>query len=132
MILVNDLESKEYTYSNLLIKRIKRMIDKCEIDHRDFSESEIVCIALNVLRIMTEIPFGDGTEDVHEWQLFFDAQKSYKEFMHFIHHLERMSMVKNTLLNEIIERTDIEDLEQLIREEKGAIPESKGDDNDGI
>ncbi len=132
MILMNDLESKEYTYSNLLIKRIKRMIDKCEIDHRDFSESEIVCIALNVLRIMAEIPFGDGNEDVHEWQLFFDAQKSYKEFMHFIHHLERMSMVKNTLLNEIIERTNIEDLQQLIREEKGAIPESKGDDNDGI
>ena len=52
--------------------------------------------------------------------------------MQFIHHLERMSMVKNTLLNEIIERTDIEDLEELIREEKGAIPESKGDDKDGI
>ena len=132
MIPMNDLESKEYTYSNLLIKRIKRMIDKCEIEHRDFSESEIVCIALNILRIMAEIPFGDGTEDAHEWQYFFDAQKSEGGFMHFIHHLERMSMVKNTLLNEIIERTDIEDLEQLIREEKGAIPESKGDDKDGI
>lgn len=122
---MNDLQSKDYTYSNLLIKRIKRMIDKSDINHRDFSESEIVCIALNVLRIMTEIPFGNGNEDVREWELFFNAQKSYEDFMFFIHHLERMSMVKNTLLNEIIERTDIEDLEELIRAEKG-------DDSDGF
>jgi len=123
--MMNDLQSKDYTYSNLLIKRIKRMIDKSDINHRDFSESEIVCIALNVLRIMTEIPFGNGNEDVREWELFFNAQKSYEDFMFFIHHLERMSMVKNTLLNEIIERTDIEDLEELIRAEKG-------DDSDGF
>ena len=108
------------------------MMDRYERPHKDYNESDIVGIALGILRIMTEIPFGDGTEDVHEWQLFFDAQKSYPSFMQFIHHLERMSMVKNTLLNEIIERTDIEDLESLIREEKGAIPESKGDDKDGI
>ena len=47
-----DLESKEYTLAKLLILRIKRMIDKCEVDHRDFSESEIVRLALNKLRII--------------------------------------------------------------------------------
>ncbi len=115
-----DLESKDYTYAKLLILRIKRMIDKSSIEHRDFSESEIVVLGLNILRIMAELPFGDGTEDEHDWEYFFQAQKSEHSFMHFLHHLERMSLVKNTLLNEIIERTDIDDLEQLIREEKGA------------
>ena len=120
-----DLNSKDYTYGNLLIKRIKRMIDKSEMGHKDFTDSEIILIGLNIFRIMAEIPFGDGSEDVHEWQLFFDAQKSEKNFMQFIHHLERIALVKNTLLNEILERTDLEDLEEFIKEEKG-------DDKHGI
>ena len=132
MILMNDLNSNEYTYANLTVKMIQRMMDRYERPHKDYNESDIVGIALGILRIMTEIPFGDGTEDAHEWELFFDAQKSRDALMFFIYHLYQMQTVKNQLLNDVISRTDIEDLESLIREEKGAIPESKGDDKDGI
>ena len=116
-----DLNSKDYTYGNLLIKNIKRMIDKSEEGHKDFTDSDIILIGLNILRIMAELPFGNGNEDVHEWQLFFDAQKSEFNFMKFIHHLERIALVKNTLLNEILERNDLEDLEEFIKEEKGDV-----------
>lgn len=110
-----DLESKEYTLAKLLILRIKRMIDKCEVDHRDFSESEIVRLALNTLRIMCEIYYGNGKEDPHEWDFFFRALKSERDFQLYLHHEERMSLVKNTLLNEIIDMTDAGDLEEFFK-----------------
>ena len=110
-----DLESKEYTLAKLLILRIKRMIDKCETDHRDFSESEIVRLALNTLRIMCEIYYGNGKEDPHEWDFFFRALKSERDFQLYLHHEERMSLVKNTLLNEIIDMTDAGDLEEFFK-----------------
>ena len=110
-----DLESKDYTLAKLLILRIKRMIDKCEVDHRDFSESEIVRLALNTLRIMCEIYYGNGKEDPHEWDFFFRALKSERDFQLYLHHEERMSLVKNTLLNEIIDMTDAGDLEEFFK-----------------
>ena len=110
-----DLESKDYTLAKLLILRIKRMIDKCEMDHRDFSESEIVRLALNTLRIMCEIYYGNGKEDPHEWDFFFRALKSERDFQLYLHHEERMSLVKNTLLNEIIDMTDAGDLEEFFK-----------------
>ena len=114
-----EKDSMDLTYANLLIKRIRRMIDGSEFEHKDFTDEDLMTIALNVLRIMTEFIFGDGTEDVHEWQYFFDAQKSEKNFMFFLHHLERMSLVKNELLNEIMTKSETEDLEKLIKEFKG-------------
>ena len=114
-----EKDSNDLTYANLLIKRIRRMIDESTIEHREFSDSELMTIALNILRIMSEIFFGDGTEDAHEWQYFFDAQKSERNFMFFIYHLERMSLVKNELLNEIMTKSETEDLEKLIKEFKG-------------
>ena len=110
-----DLESKDYTLAKLLILRIKRMIDKCEVDYRDFSESEIVRLALNTLRIMCEIYYGNGKEDPHEWDFFFRALKSERDFQLYLHHEERMSLVKNTLLNEIIDMTDAGDLEEFFK-----------------
>lgn len=115
-----DLESKDYTLAKLLILRIKRMIDKCEVEHRDFSESEIVLLGLNTLRIICEIYYGNGKEDPHEWDFFFRALKSERDFQLYLHHEERMSLVKNTLLNEIIDMTESGDLEKFfhdIREE---------------
>ena len=120
-----DLESRDYTFAKLLILRIKRMIDKCEVEHRDFSESEIVLIALNILRIMCELPYGNGNEDVREWDLFFRAQKSEEDLQFFLHHLERMGLVKNTLLNEILDMTETGDLEKFFKE-------VRGDDLNGI
>ena len=116
---MTDINSKDYTYANLLIMNIKRMIDESEIEHRDFSDAEIVMIALNILRIMSEMIYGNGTEDFREWELFFNAHKSEKEFQFLLHHLERMSLVKNELLNEIMTQTETEDLEKFIKTFKG-------------
>ena len=121
-----DLQSREYTFAKLLIVRIKRMIDQCKVEHRDFSESEIVLMGLNILRIMCEIYYGNGKEDPHDWQYFFDAQKSERNFQLFLHHLERMGLVKNTLLNEIIDLTDMEDLEKFFQDIRDADNSLKG------
>lgn len=134
-----DLESKEYTFAKLLILRIKRMIDKCEVEHRDFSESEIVLLALNTLRIISEIHYGNGNEDEHEWDYFFRALKSERDFQMYLHHQERMGLVKNTLLNEIIDMTETGDLEKFFMEvredwndDKFDLNRLKGEGKDGI
>lgn len=114
-----DMESPDYTWANLLVMYIKRLIDKTNIEHRDFSESEIVLLGLNILRIMCEIHYGDGTEDAQEWQYFFQAQKTDKDFQFFLYHLERMGLVKNTLLNEIINMTETEDIENFLKKVRG-------------
>ena len=116
---MENLNDKEYTYANLTIKRIQRMMMDDDKPLKDYSESDLVGIGLGILRIMTEIFFGDGTEDSHEWDLFFKSYKSKKDFIFFIYHLHQMQTVKNTLLNEVIQRTDLEDLEKFIKEEKG-------------
>lgn len=117
-----DLKEKDYTYSNLAILQIKRLIDLTMIEHRDYSDAEIVNIALDILRIMCEIScgaiyFDEGTE--RTWDLFFDAQKTENGLLFLMQHLYRQSSVKNQLLNEILESTKGEDLEKLLKE-KGA------------
>ena len=62
-----DLKEKEYAYANLVILQIKRMLDNTMKEHRDFSNWEIINIALDILRIMSEIScgtmyFDEGTE----------------------------------------------------------------------
>ena len=140
-----DLESRDYTFAKLLIVRIKRMIDKCEVEHKDFTESDIVLLGLNILRIMCEIFYGNGKEDPHDWDYFFRALKSERDFQLFLHHLERMGLVKNVLLNEIIDLTDIGDLEKFFQDirdadnslkgimtDKESINDDEGADKDGI
>lgn len=114
-----NLESDDYSYSNVLIMRIKEMIDKSDYSHNDCTESGIINIALNIMRIMCEIPLGNGEEDEREWELFFKAQKTERDLIFLFYHLDRMSLVKNELLNEVIKTTNKEDLERLINKIKG-------------
>ena len=116
---MENLKDKEYTLSNLLIIRIQRLMDEYEKPHKEYSDAEIVRIALNVLRIMLEIPFGDGSEDAREWEYFFKAIESRDALIFFIYHLHQMGLVKNQLLNEVIGQNKMEDLEKLIKETKG-------------
>jgi len=116
-----DLNDKEYSYANLVILQIKRMLDNTNKEHHDFSNWDIINIALDILRIMTEIScgtmyFDEGTE--RQWNLFFDAQKTEDGLMFFITDLYRHSKVKNQLLNEVLNTTKGEDLEELIKELK--------------
>ena len=116
-----DLKDKEYAYANLVILQIKRMLDNTMKEHRDFSNWEIINIALDILRIMSEIScgtayFDEGTE--RQWELFFDAQKSEDGLLFLMQDLYRHSKVKNLLLNEILQTTKGEDLEELLKELK--------------
>ena len=116
---MENLKNKEYTLSNLLIIRIQRLMDEYEKPHKEYNDAELVGIALNILRIMLEIPFGDGSEDPREWDYFFKAIKSRDDLIFFLYHLHQMGLVKNQLLNEIIGQNRTEDLEKLIKEAKG-------------
>ena len=53
-----DLKEKESSYANLVILQIKRNLDNTMIKHRDYSNWEIINIALDILRIMIKM-FGD-------------------------------------------------------------------------
>ena len=117
--MIEHLKDKEYTLSNLLIIKIQRLMDEYEKPHKEYSESEIVRIALSILKIMLEIPFGDGSEDPREWDYFFKAIKSRDDLIFFLYHLHQMGLVKNQLLNEVIGQNRTEDLEKLIKEAKG-------------
>ena len=119
---MENLKNEEYSYANLVILQIRRMIDLTMIEHREYTDAEIVNIALDILRIMTEIScgtmyFDEGTE--RTWDLFFDAQKTEKGLLFLMADLYRHSKVKNQLINEILKSTKGEDLEKLIKELKG-------------
>ena len=116
-----DYNSKDFTYANLLIIRIKRMLGSYEKPHKDFSDSEIVYLALGILRIMTEIPFGKGNDETYDWDLFFKAQKSRDDFIYFLDYLKRTSFGKNQTLNDAIEKLETEDIEEFIKKEKGGL-----------
>lgn len=116
-----DLNDNKYTYANLQILQIRRMMDYM-LNPQDYEDCDLVNIGLDLLRILIEISAGvcHVTEDnEREWDLFHDAQKGEKECLFFIHDLYIKSHVKNQLLNEIISENKTEDLEKLIREIKG-------------
>ena len=115
-----DLNEKEFTYSNLVILQIRRMLGNM-LYTQEMKDSEIVNIALDVLRILMEISTGvcHITEDnEREWDLFFQAEKSEKDLTFFIHELYMQSKVKNTLLNDVLEGNETEDLKKLIKHYK--------------
>lgn len=96
------------------------------LDHRlnpqDYKDSDLVNIGLEILRILMEISSGVmhvSEENEREWDLFFDAQKGEKEFLFFIHDLYMKSDVKNTLLNEVLEGNETDDIKKLIKQYKG-------------
>ena len=117
-----DLKEKESSYANLVILQIKRNLDNTMIKHKDYSNWEIINIALDILRIMSEISYGakyydEGTEK--QWQLFFDAQKTENGLLFLMQDLYRQSTVKNKLINEILNTTEGKDLMKLLKENLG-------------
>ena len=116
-----DLKDKDFTYANLQILQIRRILDYM-LYNQKLSDADIINIALNIRRIMMEISsgvchFSDDNE--REWDLFFDAEKDEKGLTFFIHDLYMKSDVKNTLLNEVLEGNETDDLKKLIKQYKG-------------
>lgn len=109
-----DLNSTDYTYANLTIANIKRLISESEFHDKDYAPNEIINIALDILRIMCEIPFGDGTENEFEWDMFFKAGKTRDGILSLMAYLYRNSSAKNQLLNEILTASNKEDLKKLL------------------
>ena len=112
-----DINSKEYTYANLNIITIKRLIGKCELNNREFSTSEIINVALDILRIMCEISYEDGEVNDYEWELFFKCGKSRDGIFTLISYLYRNGKGKNAILNEIYEKVEEEDIKQLLNKD---------------
>ena len=118
-----DLTEKEYTYANLVLLQIRRDLNAM-LHHFDYSDSELVNIALDIMRILIDISSGvmhTTEENEREWDLFFQAQKDEKDFKFLIHDLYMKSKVKNELLNEVINNNKTEDLEKLIKQTKGEL-----------
>lgn len=113
-----DINSKEYTYANLNIIAIKRLISKSEFNNRDFSQSDIINIALDILRIMCEIPYSEGDVNEYEWELFFNSGKSRDGINTLMSYLYRNGKGKNSLLNEIFDIAEEKDIKQLLKEER--------------
>lgn len=109
-----DINSKEYTYANLNIIAIKRLIGKSELNDKEFSPSEIINIALDILRIMCEISYEDGIVDEYEWELFFKCGKSRDGILTLMSYLYRNGKGKNAILNEIFEKGDEADIKELL------------------
>ena len=114
MVKMIDLNSKDYTYANLNILQIKRLIEQSEFNDKEYSSNELINIGLDILRIMCEIPFGDGNENEFEWDLFFKAGKTREGIITLMGYLYRKSTAKNQLLNEILSTTNNEDLKELL------------------
>ena len=114
-----DLNDKDFTYANLQIVQIRRLLDNM-LYYQEMKDSQIVNIGLDILRIICEISSGLEGVSEREWDLFFQAQKDEKSLTFFIHDLYMKSTVKNELLNEVLKTTRIEDLEKFIKESKGA------------
>lgn len=110
-----DLDSKDFTYTNVNIMRIRRMIRKSEFHCHEFTPEEIVKIAVDILRIMVEIPFGNGKQDDLEWQLFFQWDKSRDGINTLMHYLLQNAESRNNLFNEILENGDKEDLINMVK-----------------
>lgn len=115
-----DLNDKNFTYSNLVLLQIRRMLDDM-LYTQDLKDYDILNIALSIMRILMEISSGishDSDDSEREWDLFIDAQQSEKGFLFFIHDLYIKSSVKTTLLNEVLEGKGTEDIEKLIKQIK--------------
>lgn len=116
-----DMNEKDFTYANLQILHIKRMLDNM-LNVQDYSDAELVNIGLEILRILCDISSGVihfSDDDEREWDLFYDAQKSEKGFLFFIHDLYIKCHVKNELINDLLERNGTEELMKLIKQNKG-------------
>lgn len=122
-----NLNSKDYTYANLNILTIKRLLEQSEYNTRDFAANEIINIALDILRIMCEIPFAvyDNKQyDEYEWELFFNAEKTGDGVIRLMTYLFRNAEGKNLILNEVFNSLTVEDMEKYIR----IINDESGDD----
>ena len=126
---MNDLDSKDFTYTNANIMRIKRMIRRSDFYCHDFTSEEIVQIAVDILRIMVEIPFGNGNKrDDLEWQMFFNWDKSRDGINTLMIHLLHTGKSRNQLFNEVLDNGDKKDLLKMIN----ILCDDEGDDKDGI
>lgn len=122
-----NLNSKDYTYANLNILTIKRLLEQSEYNTKDFAPNEIINIALDILRIMCEIPFcvhNNNQHDEYEWELFFNAQRTNDGIIKLMTYLFRNAEGKNMILNEVFNSLTVEDMEKYIR----TINDESGDD----
>jgi len=113
-----DLNNEKYTYANLVILEIKRILDNINIDHRDYSDADIVNIALGVLRILCEISTESQIMENKQMKLFFNAEKDKKKLLLLFMDLYHDSNYKNKMLNEIMMASDKEDLETILKKIK--------------
>ena len=90
------------------------MLEEMDIYHEDLTDAQIVSIALDIMRILCEIPYGKSEDQ--ESELFFNAYKSDTKLLMLIRMLYVDSAAKNTLLNEIMKKSKGKDLEKLIKE----------------
>lgn len=119
-MLMIDLNDKDFTYSNLVILQIRRILGNM-LYTQELSDADLINIALDVLRILMEISSGVAhmTDEIErEWDLYFQAEKNEKDLTFFIHDLYVKSSVKNKLLNDILEGNETEDLKELIKNYK--------------
>lgn len=115
-----DLNDKDFTYTNLVLLQIRRILGEM-LYPQNLTDADLINIALEIMRILMEISAGvshvsDANEK--EWDLFFQAEKNEKDLTFFIHDLYVNSSVKNTLLNELLEGEKNADLEELIKQYK--------------
>lgn len=104
---------KNLTYANLQILQIRRIMDDMLMEQENLKDSDIVHIALDIMRIFCDISAGSLYLDDEEWEGFLDAQKDEQSLKHFIRKLFVNSTAKNQLLIEIIQTTKPEELKKL-------------------
>ena len=112
----NSLNNDDFTYTNVNIMRIKKMIRNSEFYCHDFKSEEIVMIAVDILRIMVEIPYGNGRKkDDLEWDMLFNWDKSRDGIHTLMIHLLQNGESRNNLFNEVLNNGDKEELISMVR-----------------
>ena len=111
-----SMDSQDFTYTNVNIMRIKRMIRNSDFYCHEFTSEEIVQIAVDILRIMVEIPFGNGCKkDDLEWQMLFNWHKSRDGIHTLMIHLLQNGKSRNNLFNEVLDNGNKDDLIKMVR-----------------
>lgn len=113
-----DLKEKEFTYGNLVILQIRSMMDDM-VYSQELTDAEIVNISLDIMRILMEYSSGLAhARNERDLNLLSKAMENEDELIFFIHSLYIDSSTKNSLLNEVFEENEIENINKLIKHYK--------------
>ena len=115
MIDLNELDS---AYAYIQIANIRKDLNDMLIDSEGYKDSEIVNIALDIMRILIEISSGTIQYDESEWESFLQAQKDEKDLIGFIHDLKTGSKIKNQLLDGISNAKSKNEIYEIITDYK--------------